>query len=98
MYAPLKYIGPSQEPVHINIIRGVKIHRYAGVYLDTDHKICISYHAKLILLYLDIHLPLQTQTVGDLQGQFVRYQTFLVHHVHNVPAKMFTPKARTYLV
>ncbi len=53
-----------------SFIRDVKIQRYTSVYLDTwdtDHKICISYHAKLISLYYDTHFPLQTYTMGDLQ-------------------------------
>ena len=58
--------------------KGVNIHWYTGVYQDTDHKICIWYCAKLILLCCDTHLPLQTQTVGELQGQYCKIPSFFV--------------------
>ncbi len=37
---------------------------------------CISYRAKLILLYCDMHLPLQTQTGATCKTNIVRYQAF----------------------
>ncbi len=49
------------------------------MYLDTctDHEIHILYHAKVKSLYRNTPSPLQTQTVGDLQGQYCNLQSFL---------------------
>ena len=62
----------------VTIVRGVKIHRCTGMYLDTGHEICISYHAKIKFLYRDSHSPLHTQTVGDLQGRYCNIPSFFV--------------------
>ena len=75
----------------------IKIHWYTGLYLDTDHKIYISYRAKLISLYLDIHLPLQTQTVDDLQGQYDNIQSLLPSCISYL-RKCLRLKAQMYLV
>ena len=38
----------------------------------------ISYRVKLISVYHDTYLPLQTQTMGDLQGQYCKIASFRV--------------------